>query len=156
MIQQYSNTIHFKADVMRGKTSTHSFLRSKYNRSYYLNNFRYCNVRKNSKLFHMSFLFLKILDLLARHGYFWSLYSLNMNADLFFWEIMNGMVFKPLPVTMAKLRYLLSEASHYISKEMVRKAVVCLRTRAARLVNMDGREKDLTNFSNYDIIQLVP
>ena len=104
----------------------------------------------------MSFLFLKILDLMARHGYFWSLYSLNMNADLFFWEIMNGMVFKPLPVTMAKLRYLLSEASHYISKEMVRKAVVCLRTRAARLVNMDGREKDLTNFSNHDIIQLVP
>ena len=29
MIQQYSNTIHFKADVLRGKTSTHSFLRSK-------------------------------------------------------------------------------------------------------------------------------
>ena len=69
---------------------------------------------------------------------------------------MKDMVFKPLPVTMVELRHLISEASHDISKEMVRKAVVCLRTRAARLVNMDGREKDLTNFSNHDIIQLVP
>ena len=79
----------------------------------------------------MSFLFLKILDLIARHGYF------------------------PLPVTLMELRHLISEASHDISEEMVRKAVVCMRTRAAKLVAMDGREKDLINFGNPNIIHLV-
>ena len=53
---------------------------------------------------------------------------------------MKDMVFKPLPVTMVELRHLKSEASHDISEEMVRKAVVCMRTRAAKLVAMDGRE----------------
>ena len=49
---------------------------------------------------------------------------------------MKDMVFKPLPVTMVELRHLISEASHDISEEMVRKAVVCMRTREAKLVAM--------------------
>ena len=65
------------------------------------------------------------------------------------------MVFKPMSVTMVELRLLISEASHDISEEMVRKAVVCMRTRAAKLVAMDGREKDLIKFSNMNIIHLV-
>ena len=69
---------------------------------------------------------------------------------------MKYMVFKPLPVTMVELRHLISEASHDISEEMVRKAVVCMRTRAAKLVAMDGREKDLINFGNPNIVHLVP
>ena len=55
---------------------------------------------------------------------------------------MKDMVFKPLPVTMVELRHLISEASHDISEEMLRKAVVCMRTRTAKLVAMNGREKD--------------
>ena len=66
---------------------------------------------------------------------------------------MKDMVFKPLPVTMVELRHLISEASHDISEEMVRKAVVCMRTRAAKLV---AGEKDLINFGNLNIIHLVP
>ena len=105
----------------------------------------------------MSFLFLKILDLIARHGYFWSLHSLNMNAcDVFLREIIKDMVFKPLPVTMVELRHLISEAFHDISEEMIRKAVVCMRTRAAKLVAMNGREKDLIKFGNLNIFHLVP
>ena len=49
-----------------------------------------------------------------------------------------------------------AEASHDISGEMVRKAVVCMRTRAAKLVAIDRREKDLFNFRNQNIIHLVP
>ena len=60
-----------------------------------------------------------------------------------------GMVFEPISVTMVELRLLISEASHDISEEMV-------RTRAAKLVAMDGREKDLIKFSNMNIIHLVP
>ena len=69
---------------------------------------------------------------------------------------MKDMVFKPLPVTMLELWHLISEASHDISEEMVRKAVVCMRTRAANLVAIDGREKDLISFGNPNIIHLVP
>ena len=56
-----------------------------------------------------------------------------------------------MSVTMVELRLLISEASHDISEEMV-------RTRAAKLVAMDGREKDLIKFSNMNmnIIHLVP
>ena len=50
-----------------------------------------------------------------------------------------------MSVTMVELRLLISEASHDISEEMV-------RTRAAKLVAMDGREKDLIKFSNMNII----
>ena len=53
-----------------------------------------------------------------------------------------------MSVTMVELRHLISEASHDISEEMV-------RTRAAKLVAMDGREKDLLKFSNLNIIHLV-
>ena len=59
------------------------------------------------------------------------------------------MVFEPISVTMGELRLLISEASHDISEEMV-------RTRAAKLGAMDGREKDLIKFSNMNIIHLVP
>ena len=59
------------------------------------------------------------------------------------------------PVTMAGLRHLISEASYDLSKEMIRKAVVCMRTRAAKLVAMDGREKDLIKFGNLNIIHSV-
>ena len=69
---------------------------------------------------------------------------------------MKDIVFKPLPVTMVEQRHLISEASHDISEEMVRKAVVCMRTRAPKLVTIDGREKDLINFGNPNIIHLVP
>ena len=62
---------------------------------------------------------------------------------------MKDMVFKHMPVTMVELRHLISEASHDISEEIV-------RTRAAKLVAMDGREKDLIKFSNMNIIHLVP
>ena len=68
---------------------------------------------------------------------------------------MKDMVFKPLPVTMVELRHLISEASHDISEDVVRKAVVCIRTRAAKLVAMDGREKDLINFGYPNIIHFV-
>ena len=54
-----------------------------------------------------------------------------------------------MSVTMVELRLLISEASHDISEEMV-------RTRAAKLVAMDGREKDLIELSNMNIIHLVP
>ena len=53
-----------------------------------------------------------------------------------------------MSVTMVELRLLISEASHDISEEMV-------RTRAAKLVAMDGREKDLIKFGNLNIILLV-
>ena len=62
---------------------------------------------------------------------------------------MKDMVFKPLPVTMVELRHLISEASHDISEKTV-------RTRAAKLVAMDGREKDFIKFRNMNIIHLVP
>ena len=68
---------------------------------------------------------------------------------------MKEMVFKPMPVTKVELTHLMSEASHDISEEMVRKAVVCMRTRAAKLVAMDGREKDLINFGYPNIIHFV-
>ena len=42
----------------------------------------------------------------------------------------------------------ISEASHDSSDEMIRKAVVCMRTRAAKLAAMNGREKDLIKFGN--------
>ena len=51
---------------------------------------------------------------------------------------------------------IISEASHDLSEEMIRKAVVCMRTRAAKLVAMNGREKDLIKFGNLNIIHLVP
>ena len=54
-----------------------------------------------------------------------------------------------MSVTMVELRLLISEASHDISEEMV-------RTRAAKLVAMDGNEKDQIKFSNINIIHLVP
>ena len=57
-----------------------------------------------------------------------------------------------LPV---ELRHLISGTFHDIFKEMVRKAVVCMRTRAAKLVAMDGREKDLIKFGNLNIIHSV-
>ena len=69
---------------------------------------------------------------------------------------MKDMVFKHMPVTMVELRHLISEASPDISEEMVRKAVVCMRTRAAKLMAMNGREKDLIKFGNLNIIYLVP
>ena len=69
---------------------------------------------------------------------------------------MKDMVFKHMPVTMVELRHLISEASHDISEEMVRKAVVCMRTRAAKLVAMNGIEKNLIKFGNRNIIHLVP
>ena len=69
---------------------------------------------------------------------------------------MKDMVFKPLPVTMVELRHLISEASHEKSDEMVKKAVVSMRTRAAKLVAMNGTEKDLIKFGNLNIFHLVP
>ena len=54
-----------------------------------------------------------------------------------------------MSVTMVELRLPISEASHDISEKTV-------RTRAAKLVAMDGREKDLIKFSNMNIIHLVP
>ena len=68
---------------------------------------------------------------------------------------MKDMVFKPLPVTMVELRHLISEASRE-TDEMVRKAVVSMRTRAAKLVAMNGTEKDLIKFGNLNIIHVVP
>ena len=61
-----------------------------------------------------------------------------------------------MSVTMVELRLLISEASHDLSEEMIRKTVVCMRTRAAKLVAMNGREKDLIKFGNLNIIYLVP
>ena len=69
---------------------------------------------------------------------------------------MKDMIFKHMPVTMVELRHLISEASHDISEEMVRKAVVCMRTRGAKLVAMNEREKDLIKFGNLNIFYLVP
>ena len=69
---------------------------------------------------------------------------------------MKDMVVKPMPVTMGGLMHLISEASHDLSEEMIRKAVVCMRTRAAKLVAMNGREKDLIKFGNLNIFHLVP
>ena len=40
---------------------------------------------------------------------------------------------------MVELRYLISEVSHDISEEMVRNAVVCMRTRAAKLWREEKR-----------------
>ena len=50
-----------------------------------------------------------------------------------------------MSVTMVELRLLISEASHDISEEMV-------RTRAPKLVAMDGREKDLVKLINMNNI----
>ena len=69
---------------------------------------------------------------------------------------MKDMVVKPMPVTMGGLMHLISEASHDLSEEMIRKVVVCIRTRAAKLVAMNGREKDLIKLGNLNIIHLVP
>ena len=69
---------------------------------------------------------------------------------------MKDMLFKPMPVTMVGLMHVISEASHDLSEEMIRKAVVCMRTRAAKLVAMNGREKDLIKFGNLNIIHLLP
>ena len=56
-----------------------------------------------------------------------------------------GMVFKPMPVTMVELRLHISETSHDISEEMV-------RTRAEKLMVMGEREKDLIKCSNMKLI----
>ena len=69
---------------------------------------------------------------------------------------MKDMVVKPMPVTMGGLMHLISEASHDLAKEMIRKAVVCMRTRAAKLMAMQEREKDLIKFGNLNIFHLVP
>ena len=69
---------------------------------------------------------------------------------------MKDMLFKPMPVTMVGLMHVISEASHDLSEEMIRKAEVCMRTRAAKLVAMNGREKDLIKFGNLNIIHLLP
>ena len=50
---------------------------------------------------------------------------------------MKDMVIKPMPVTFGGLRHLIIEASHDLSEEKIRKTVVCMRTRAAKLVAMN-------------------
>ena len=56
---------------------------------------------------------------------------------------MKDKALKLMPMTMVELRHLISEVSHDISEETVSKDVVCMRTRASKLVAMNGIEKDL-------------
>ena len=105
----------------------------------------------------MSFLFLKILDLMARHGYFWSLHSPNMNSwDVFLWEIMKDMVFKPMPVTMVELRHLIYKWGFPLHIQRNDLEGCCVHEDLSSESSGYGTEKDLIKYNNPNFIQLVP
>ena len=81
----------------------------------------------------------RVLALKARQGYFWSLASPDMNpCDFFLWGVMKDKVYKPMPVTMDQLKEKISDVFNEIPEEAVKKAVFSMKTRAAKMVAVEG------------------
>ena len=82
----------------------------------------------------------RMLALKARQGYFWSPSSPDMNpCDFFLWGVLKDKVYQPMPVTMNDLKQKIEEVFNDIPKETVKKAVVSMRSRAAKLVAVEGK-----------------
>ena len=82
----------------------------------------------------------RMLALKARQGYFLSPSSPDMNpCNSFLWRIMKERVYKPMPVTMKDLRQKINVVFNDISEDMVKKAVMIMKSRASKLVAVEGR-----------------
>ena len=81
----------------------------------------------------------RMLALKARQGYFWSPASPDMNpCDFFLWGVMKDKVYKPMPVIMDKLKEKIINVFNEIPEEVVKKAVFSMKTRAAKMVAVEG------------------
>ena len=77
----------------------------------------------------------------ARQGFFcWSPASPDMNpCDFFLWGVMKDKVYRPVPVTMDKLKEKISNVFNEIPEEVVKKAFFSMKTRAAKMVTVEEK-----------------